>query len=139
MSIHDIEIIDHTADIGIRLSRPTLADLFRDAAFGMFSILSPQSEFDAAVEKNIDVQGGDHEELLVNWLSELNFLFQTELFAPARINLKIDNNDLFATVTGEIINPLHHCIELEIKAITYHKISVANRNGLWHAQVIFDI
>ncbi|RLD12480.1 archease [candidate division KSB1 bacterium] len=135
----DFEVFEHTADVGLRLARATLAELFRDAAFAMFCIMAPGCELKSRLVKHIRVQADDLEELLVSWLSELNFLFQTELFAPAEVNLKIDNNDLFATVAGEIIDPLQHRIELEIKAITYHKILVANKNGLWRAQVIFDI
>ena len=102
MSTQNIEIIDHTADIGIRLSRATLADLFRDAAFGMFRIIAPESQFQPKIERQVVGQGDDNEQLLVAWLSELNFLFKNELLAPAEINLKISNRVLVAASACEL-------------------------------------
>jgi SHS2 domain-containing protein len=139
MKSTDFELFDHTADIGLRLARPVLSDLYRDAAYALFALIAPKSEFQPLVQKKVQVQGDDSEQLLVNWLSELNFLFLTDQYAPAKINVSVNNDIINAVLWGEIVDPDKHDIELEIKAVTYHKIYVKQDGDLWRAQVIFDI
>ena len=135
----DFEIFEHTADIGLRLARPTLAGLYRDATFAFFQIIAPGTEFRPVVQRLIKVHGDDAEQLLVNWLSELNVIYQTEQFAPAKIDVSIKIDVLEATVWGGIVDPQKHNIEIEIKAVTYHKIYVKREADLWRAQIILDI
>ncbi len=137
--MNEIEIFEHTADIGIRLARPTLNLLFRDAAFGMFHIIAPGNEFRPLIRKDIVVEADDREQLLVAWLSELNFLFQTELFIPAEIKVDVAGIEVRAVAMGETVDRGRHNVEIEIKAVTFHKIYVVQKSGQWQARVIFDI
>lgn len=137
--MNNIEILEHTADVGIRLSRSTREALFRDAAFGMFHIIAPKNIFQPKIEYSVTVDGADDEELMVNWLSDLNFYFQTEQYVPFEITLDIAEYKLVAHIKGDIVDRNIYNVEVEIKAVTYHKIFVSQKNGLWNAQVIFDI
>ena len=139
MPMNEFEIFEHTADIGLRLVRPTLAELFRDAAFGMFQVMAPDNHFQPREQKLIVLRAGDLEELLVNWLSELNFYFQTEQFVPAEIDMQVEGKMLRAEVRGEFFDPAVHVVEIEIKAVTFYKIAVKREQAGWRAQVIFDI
>lgn len=134
----NIEIFEHTADTGIRLSRPTRETLFRDSAFGMFHIIAPGNIFHPKIEYSVAVDGADDEELMVNWLSELNFYFQTEQYVPVEINIQFDKDKVIAHIKGDVLKQSIHTVETEIKAVTYHKIYV-KQNNKWHTQVIFDI
>ena len=135
----DIDFFEHTADVGFRLQRPTRELLFADAARGMFYLIAPDSEFSSEIRKSVSAQGDDDEQLFVNWLSELNVIFQTELFVPVEFDsIKMTADSISAQVSGERVNPEKHNIELEIKAVTYHKLYVKHENE-WKAQVIFDI
>ncbi len=135
----NIDIFEHTADVGIRLSRPTREVLFRDAALGMFSIIAPDNVFQPHFDYTVQVSGADNEELLVNWLSELNFYFQTEQYVPVEMDFDMTAQKLVARVRGDRVDQNKHNVEIEIKAVTYHKIFVRQEDGLWKAQVIFDI
>ena len=55
-----IEIFEHTADIGIRLERPTRELLFNDAAMGMFHIIAPGNKFQTQIEYKAIVDGADN-------------------------------------------------------------------------------
>lgn len=137
--MQDIEFFDHTADVGFRLARPSLEELFRDAAFGMFDIVAPGNVFQNLVDYEIAVRADELEELLVNWLSELNFYFQVKGYVPVAISVELQENRLSAKIQGSLIDLAIHQVAIEIKAVTFHKIYVRQENNLWHAQVIFDI
>lgn len=64
-------LIDHTADLGIDVFGSTLPELFTNAAFAMFDIITDLSRVDNTIEYNLEVSGIDKEQLLVNWLTEL--------------------------------------------------------------------
>jgi SHS2 domain-containing protein len=105
----------------------------------MFSIMAPESEFEAATNLKIRVEGDDDEQLMVNWLSELNFLFQTRQFVPVKIFVEMTAHNLAATVTGDTFDPQKHSVATEIKAITYHRLDVVSEENGWRAQILFDI
>lgn len=137
--MNKFEIIDHTADVGIRLWRDTREKLFHDAALAMFSIMAPESVFEAGRVIRVRVEGDDDGQLMVNWLSELNFLFQTRQFVPVEILVEMTTNALQAMLSGDTVDPQKHSIATEIKAITYHCLEVRKEQDGWKAQVLFDI
>jgi SHS2 domain-containing protein len=86
------------------------------------------------------VEADDRADLMVRWLSELNFLHVTEgwLFCAFDLEERTDRR-LVATVRGERIHPGRHVIYTEIKAVTYHGLEIRQDEDGWHAQVIFDL
>jgi SHS2 domain-containing protein len=136
---HDIEFFDHTADIGFRLQRPSKRELFRDAALAMFHIIEPDTNYRDLVDYEITIENDDLEELMVNWLSDLNFYFQIEGYVPLNIRLIFAEHGLTALIQGYAVNRSVHNSEIEIKAVTYHKIYVKQEADMWKMQIIFDI
>ena len=132
--------IDHTADLGIKVFGLTLAELFENAAFGLFDNIAYLEKVNPNSELRVEVQATDREALLVTWLSELNYLFLTrkELFASFHIT-EIDDESLTATIKGEKLDLDRHEIYTEVKAVTYHKLYVKESDRGWEAQVIFDL
>ena len=136
----NIEILEHTADIGLRIRAATLADLLKAAATGMFRIICPNCLVASTVHRSVEAEGDDLEQLLVNWLSELNFIFQTEPFLLAKVvSIQIKDLSIRAEIAGESRSLREHEIGTEIKAVTYHKIYVREDADGWEAQLIFDI
>jgi len=84
------EIIGTTADVGIVARGRTLAELFENAAVGMFAIIfgGASCQVDASDQKRIHLFSSDAEALLVAWLSELLWYFD-EIKAVTMHNLKI--------------------------------------------------
>ncbi len=81
------------------------------------------------------------EMLFVKWLDELIFRHETDEIFFKRSNIQnINSNELSAKVYGEPTNFDKHIVYTEIKAVTYHQLYVIqNPNGVWEAQVIFDL
>jgi SHS2 domain-containing protein len=133
-------LIDHTADIGIDVFGATLSELFANAAFALFDIITDLSKVEGKVEYKISISGIDKEQLLVNWLSELLYLHDVKnlLFKDFCV-VNITDNQLNATVLGETFIENKHVIKTEIKAVTYHGLSIIQEDHYWKARVIFDL
>ena len=140
MDAGKVEIVEHTGDIGIRVTAGSREALYKEAALAMVQLICPDAKIQPVKVKNLQASGGDDEQLMVNWLSEINFFFQTEQFLPKEItDLEIENETLNALVSGNSIAPAHGRVKTDIKAVTYHKLYVKQEQGVWMAQIIFDI
>ena len=71
-------IIDHTADIGISVSGRTYKELFESAAAGLFGVIADSQNIQPKISLPINISAGDMESLLVRWLNELLYLWDTE-------------------------------------------------------------
>ncbi len=133
-------LIDHTADIGIDVLGATLRELFTNAAFALFDIITDLSKVECKAECNIKISGIDREQLLVNWLTELLYLHDVKnlLFKNFCI-ADIEDNQLTATINGEAFIEGKHVIKTEVKAVTYHNLSIIKEDHQWKARVIFDL
>jgi SHS2 domain-containing protein len=133
-------LIDHTADIGIDVLGNSLQELFANAAYALFDIITDISKVERKTEYQVTVTGIDREQLLVNWLSELLYMHDVKnlLFQDFCIT-NIRENQLSASVWGEVFREDKHVIKTEIKAVTYHALSVFQENKQWKARVIFDL
>jgi SHS2 domain-containing protein len=152
----DFEILDLPGDAGIRAFGKNIEDAFVHAAIGMFSLITDLDTIKE--EKTIDValESDSLDGILVSWLNELIFHFDTYGFIGKKITdfhlvgggLSGDETGqraeekiykLKASVTGEEFDPQRHEGKLLIKAATYHKLAVEKRHGMWELHVIFDI
>jgi SHS2 domain-containing protein len=134
------ETIEHTADIGIRAWGKSLAEAFENTARGMFSLICDPALVREEESFAISVEADDRETLLVEWLNELLYLFESRgvLLAGFKIG-NISETALEATVFGERLDFERHRPEADIKAATYHMLKVEQSNGDWEAIVIFDV
>jgi len=134
-------IIDHTSDVGLELEASTLTGLFVAAAEGLMHIICPHCQIKPAQSHPLQVCGENLEELLVNWLSELNYLCQVQRFLTARVKItEIHERFLQAEVTGETRDPLRHAMRSEIKAVTYHRIEVYQEAAdKWRGRIYMDL
>jgi len=134
------EIINHTADVGVKAYGETLDEAFENIAKAMFDIITDGSEIDSIGQYDIKLKADSLEQLLVDWLSELLYLHSAQNLVFGFFKVKIDEkqNKLSATVFGEKFNISKHKIGAEIKAVTYHMLEVRNKKP-YHVQVLFDI
>ena len=134
------QIIDHTADLGIIVQGTDEKNLFIRAAQAMTDLMVKGDISKKTVIKDVSLQGEDFPDLMVRWLGEILYLFNGEKLIVNSIEIKsISPIKLKSTLTLTSFEPEHHQIIREIKAVTYHQISVDNVNDGWQARVIFDI
>lgn len=134
------EYIEHTGDLGFKAYGTTREALFSHAAEAFFEALVRLETVQEKEERLIEVEADALDELMVGWLSELLFLFDTETLLLRRFEIThMKDRSLKATVSGELMDPTRHEIKTGIKAVTYHRLYVKQRAGIWEAQVILDI
>jgi SHS2 domain-containing protein len=135
------ELIDHTADVGVRAYGKTLTEAFENVAKGMFDIITDKSEIENIGQFDLKLEAPNIEQLLVDWLSDLLYLHSAQnlVFGFFKIiDLDEKKNTLHGRVFGEKLNVPKHKIGAEIKAVTYHMLEVKNKKP-YHVQVLFDI
>lgn len=143
------ELIEHTADIGIRLKGSDLKELFKGAALAMFDIVAEKKKSETLSaclqgraqkpEKVTIRQNAQNlEELFVNWLNELLSLSAAKelIFVDLKIS-KLSDKNIEAEALGQPIRDFR--INTEIKAATYHELRIEKIKTGWRAEVILDV
>ena len=134
------QIIDHTADLGIIVKGPDVKGLFIRAAQAMTDLMVKGEIRDKTARRDVLIEGEDFPDLMVRWLGEILYLFEGENLIVNSIEIKsIGPIKVEATLTVTSFEPKRHRVLREIKAVTYHQISVDKVNDGWEARVIFDI
>lgn len=138
------ELIEHTADVGIKAWGPTITELFENAAKGMFSVITgdeyePQG---SGVEKTIDINENkdDLEALLVSWLSELLYIFNREKIYFNNFKISgLNNRGIKALASGINIDLYQSSRYKEIKAVTFHNLKIEEDVDGFSCTIIFDV
>ncbi len=137
------ELLEHTADIGIKIKGRDLKGLFKNTALSMFDIIAEQKTRTKNLKPRtqeiiVKQKADDLEELFVNWLNELLSLSATKelIFSDFKIK-KLDKKNIEAIAQGEDIK--NYKVNTEIKAATYHQLQIKDTGSGWQAEVIFDV
>ncbi|MDD5688118.1 MAG: archease [Elusimicrobia bacterium] len=138
VKINRFKIINHTADVGIIVTGKTIKKLFENAAFGMFSLITPLKKVQKKISISVSIKSNNYEELLVAFLNELQYYYAVKklLFKDFKIS-KITKTHLNANVSGEKISK--HEILHDIKAATYHNLKIDKTLIGFQTQIIFDV
>jgi len=134
------ELIDHTADIGIKVRGKSVGELFENAAYAMFDLIADLNRVKKREVLEVEIEGEGMDELLADWLRELLYKFNGErhLLKDFKIE-EIDQKSLKARVRGEKLDLSRHSLKMEIKAVTYYGLEIKRTSEGWQAQVIFDV
>jgi protein archease len=133
-------LISHTADLGMEVQGKDLNDLFRQAAWSFFDIMVDARRIEPNQEKAVSVEAPDREALLVAWLGELLYIFETGHLVFGKFLISsLTPQALQASAWGEKYDPRKHLFKLGIKAVTYHQVHIWEEKGEWRARVIFDL
>jgi len=140
MSHPPFEILEHTADIGVRARGPSLAALFENAAAGLLDVAFDAGAVTARESRPLVAEAADRESLLLNWLQEVLWLVDGEGWLPRRVEVhEISETRVTGVARGEPRDPARHVLRVIVKAVTYHLLSVREDRGAWVAEVYLDI
>lgn len=134
------EVLDISGDVGIRAFGRSLEELFINSASGMYNLITNTEKVER--KRNIDIQLQSHslDGLLVSWLNELIFQFDTYWFIGRDVKIKeLSEYKLKASLSGEDFDETRHEKRLLVKAATYHQLRIEKVGGEWKAEIIFDI
>jgi SHS2 domain-containing protein len=132
------EIIEHTADVGIRAEGRSLTEVFEHATLGLLDIAGAYQPNRSGEPVSISVEARDVEGLLVDWLSEVLYLQDARDIVITDVRVE----SVSETAASGYVNVSPRTTSLEgtaVKAITYHALEVVNTSEGWVAQVFVDI
>ncbi len=132
------EILEHTADVGIRSFGDSIEETFEQATRGLAEILGAWRPGDGQ-RVDVELEGSDLEALLVDWLNEVLYLQDARdgVICDMEV-LEVDD----ARVVGSVAFAPRGEQPLEgtaVKAITYHQLKVERTPGGWVAEVYVDV
>lgn len=140
MSKMRFEVLDISGDVGIRAFGKSLEELFINAASGMYNLITDTEAVEGRKSIDVEVESHSLEGLLVSWLNELIFQFDTYGFIGKEIEIKeFSERGLKASLSGEDFDEMRHDKRLLIKAATYHQLRIEKVGEDWKAEIIFDI
>ncbi|MFM8890812.1 MAG: archease [Planctomycetia bacterium] len=133
-------IIEHTADLGLRVRSQTLEGLVHDAACGLFEIIAGDlTQIRPDRDERFRITGTDPERLLFDWLRELHAAFELRRMLFREFEVAIDSAGIRALAHGERYDPVRHTLAHEIKAVTWHELSVRHAPTGWEASIFVDV
>jgi len=137
------EYLEHTADIAIRLRAPDLPGILKAATLALRDIFAGPARAGRGEAVGVSLEAEDGEALLIDYLNELIFLFDTRRFLPASLDVtRLVSNGLTrleGTVSGETFDPACHVLKTEVKAATFHAIRIRRCAGELEVDVVFDL
>lgn len=139
MDSNKFEYFDVTADIGIRTWGTTINELFENAAIAVTSLIIDPNNIEKKIQKDIQIHGNDLSSLLINWITELLILRDSEgiLFSSFKVEISKDKKSLRVKALGN--NAFSVKFEMDIKAITYSLFELEKKNGGYYLQFVLDI
>lgn len=130
------EILEHKADLKIKVFGKTKEELFKNALLAMAESQKGEN-FSGKVTRKIEIQSIDLISLLVDFLSEVLYLIQVnkEIYNDIKFT-KFTDTELEAELFGQKVERFGE----DIKAVTYHNLNIIEReNRIWEATVLFDV
>ncbi|MEL4305786.1 archease [Methanococcoides sp. LMO-2] len=139
----EYEYLEHTADAKFRAYGKTMEEAFENAAVAMFNVMINTSKVDCIHTEDIELTAPDIDDLLVDWLSELLFIFEVDFISFGKFEVKsITQEDgeykLSARASGEEIDLEKHEIDTEVKAATYNDLKAEETPEGFMVQVTVD-
>ena len=131
------EILEHTADVGVRATAETVEGVFEQATFGLLDITGALRP-GIGTEVRIDVEADDLGALLVYWLEEVLYLQDARDSVITSLSVS-SIADRRATGTVGVAPRKEELEGTAVKAITYHQLQVTETSEGWVAVVFFDI
>lgn len=128
--------LEYTADVGLRVFGKDLKELFENAAWGMFSLITDPGQVAPITQRDIELEAIDVETLLVDWLSELLYLHEIEEEVYSEF---VFDHVTPTTLKGHVRGDRDQDIKKDIKAVTYHDLVVKKTTTGYEATVVFDI
>jgi SHS2 domain-containing protein len=126
--------LEHTAELGLEIEAPSREAVFEEALAAFAELVGGGDG--PLTTREVEVEADEPGLLLVEWLSELLYLADTEQFVPERVaSLDLDRNRLRATVEGRLGEPGQL-----LKAVTLHRLEFREDATVgWRAHVVLDV
>lgn len=133
------ELREHTADVAVEASAPTLGGVFGAVADGMAAAMThdwPQT----GDRQPVSVTAESHEALLFDYLDRLIYERDVESVLPVDNTGTVDQTDDGWAFEGSYRGvALSAVTARDLKAVTYAEMALTEQPDGWDAYVVFDV
>ncbi|MES3161684.1 MAG: archease [Halorubrum sp.] len=143
------ELRDHTADIAVEATGPTLARTVAAVADGLTAASCESLPADGGERFEVVVRAESREALLFEYLDRLIYERDVRSVLPADHDCRIRPPEADRTASDDVPVwtveasargiPLTDVVAREIKAVTYSEMTLEPRDDGWYAYVVFDV
>ena len=139
-NIKRYRITPHHSELAIKVFGSSQLELFQNSGWALFDVTTDIEKIEQKDCVPLEVEGTDLDDLLVNWVRELLYLYQGSgyLLKEFRIS-ELGDKLVKAEACGEKIDPDRHEIKKEVVAIAYDKSRMVKTGDQWTAQLIFEV
>jgi SHS2 domain-containing protein len=135
--------LEHMTDAVIEAHGDTLEEAFEQAARGLNDTMIDLKGVRPDCELRIDAEGHDIESLLFDWLDKVMLVLVADGIVMSEFSVKIHKKDgnysLAGVAKGEKLDLKKHAYKVEIKAVTYHEMSVKQESGKTTVRFLLDL
>jgi SHS2 domain-containing protein len=133
--VKKFEFLEHPSELKIRSFGKGLPDVFVNSALAMMEFLFGKVPKSKIQYERLEVNANNLESLLVDWLAEILYLSNSKkrIYQNYKV-LEFSDRKIIADVGSQ-----KALAKDDIKAVTYHELSISKQNGLWQATVVYDI
>lgn len=132
---HGFEELPHTADWELHVWAENFPALLETSARGMYALMGLVFDPQGTSSRRMVVIGQDRESQLVSFLGELLYYVESENTAFLPLSISINGNRVLATLAGRQVLAQTK----EIKAVTYHNLSVRETANRLETVIVFDV
>jgi protein archease len=146
------EFIDHPADVWVHAWGGNIAKAFEQCAYALMKTMIDSGIIEGKKKREIKMEDNNIGSLLVAFLSEFLFIFDTEelIFNQITVNIEKSTSEtkenpsenhfsLHAICLGEEFDDNKHERDTEVKAITYSYLEIDEKEESTHIKIIYDI
>lgn len=128
------------SEIAVKVVGNSQADLFANSAFALFDVMVEMQAIEARERLPLEIEGSDRDDLMVNWVRELLYLYQGSGYVLREFQIReVKDTVVKAEVAGEKIDPDRHEIKQEIASVAFHKSRMDKTGDQWTAHLIFEL
>src|SRR6266567_2326086 len=139
-AMEPFRVLEHTADVGFEAFGSTREEVFANAGRALMNIVVDLDSVNPAAAVPVQAEGSDPPDLLVNWLSEILYLYDADGWVFRGFEVRsLTHRSISAIARGEKFDPARHQVNLLVKAVTYHQLVLEKTADGWRAQVYVDI
>lgn len=135
MKSHGFEEINHTADLALRVRGEDLQDLLSQAAKGLYTLLNVKTEEGSVVDHSFFIEEDTREAMLVDFLNELLYLCEDGRQFFNSFSFQKEDNKMRVRAQGEKVT----AIERNIKAVTFHNLTIQETQTGLQTTITFDV
>ena len=133
-------VIRSSPDLTVKVVGKAQAEVLANSAFALFDLMTDLEKIQIRDHLPLEVEGIDDDDLMVNWMRELLYLYQGSGFLVKELEVR-EAGDFYvrAEGRGEKFDPDRHEIRREIRSVVYRQCRMGRTGDQWTAQMSFEL